>query len=152
MIFKFFKNLIHCIFLTGSLLLAACSWIYAASSPGFRVNAARSGMTVEEASPKLTPLWNLQIQGEFTGSPVVYKDIVYCGGRDGSIYAWNSSSGTEIWQYSTDDWIDATPCVNGDNLYIPSRDGFFYCFDRLTRSLEMENCNRFQRLFIACFL
>lgn len=120
-------------------LLAACYCAsYAASSPAFRVNTARSGAIVEEAYPKLTSLWNLQIQGEFVSSPVVYKDVVYCGGRDGSVYAWNAANGEEIWQYSCDGWVDASPYVTSDSVYIPSRDGYFYAFNRLTGDIRWK--------------
>ncbi|MBN1824065.1 MAG: PQQ-binding-like beta-propeller repeat protein [Endomicrobiales bacterium] len=122
------KNIIAC---TAVFLLSA-THIHSASSPLFRVNATRTGQIVEEASPKLTPLWNFQLQGEFISSPVVYQGVVYCGGRDGSLHAWDAATGELLWDYSTDGWIDATPCVTSDAVYIPSRDGYFYAFNRLT--------------------
>ena len=106
-------------------------YCFSASWPLFRAGAGRTGAPAEEARPALVPQWNFTIQGEFVSSPVVYKDVVYCGGRDGSVWAWDGFTGEPIWQYSASDWVDATPCVSSDTVFVPSRDKYVYAFDRL---------------------
>lgn len=105
---------------------------HSASWPLFRATQERTGAISEQAASKLTPLWKYEIQGEIISSPVVYKNMVYIGSRDGSVWGFDSDTGEAAWQYSTGGWIDATPCVSSTTVYVPSRDGYMYAFNRLS--------------------
>jgi outer membrane protein assembly factor BamB len=126
-------------FLLVTCLLSLVSAVsFPASWPLFRAGEGRTGQTAEVASPKLTPLWNFQIQGGFVSSPVIYKGIVYCGGGDGSVWAWDAGTGEQIWQYSTSGSVNATPCVSSATVYVPGKDRNVYAFDRLTGTLRWQ--------------
>lgn len=122
--------------------------LYGASWPLFRATSDRTGSLAEQADPKLTPLWNIQygetsassfrISGDIVSSPVVYKGIVYFGGRDNSVWALNALTGEQVWQYNTDDWVDATPCVSSNTVFVPGRDKYFYALDRLTGEVRKQ--------------
>jgi len=104
---------------------------YAASWTTFKKNHARTGSAVEYIAPPLKPLWYFETQGGFFQQPSIYRDTVFAGCRDGSVWAWRASDGEVIWQYSTDGWVDSTPCVWKNYVITPSRDGKVYCFDRI---------------------
>ncbi|MHB9154826.1 MAG: outer membrane protein assembly factor BamB family protein [Endomicrobiales bacterium] len=112
--------------------------LYAASWPLFRATPERTGARSEVAYPALAPLWNYRIQGEFISSPVVYKDLVHCGARDGSVWAWDISSGEAVWQYSTGGWVDASVCVSSTTVFAPGNDGNLYAFDRLSGDIKWQ--------------
>ena len=118
--------------------LSLTAELNAASWPLFRGTPERSGSKIEEASPSLSPVWNYPIQGEFISSPVVYKGIVYCGGRDGSVWAADAATGEALWQYSTDGWVDSSPCVSTDTVFAASRDKTLYAFNRLTGDIKWQ--------------
>lgn len=138
--------LLSLIVLTTYHLLLTTHCLYAASWPLFRASAQRSGALTERTEPNFTFPWNLQygpdfsssfhIMGGIVSSPVVYKDIVYFGGRDNSVWALDALTGAQVWQYSTDDWVDATPYVSADGVFVPCKDKYFYAFDRLTGALK----------------
>jgi len=108
------------------------SFIDAASWTTFKKNSSRTGSAQEYLRPSLKPLWMFETQGGFFSQPSIYKEIVYAGCRDGSVWAWDVSDGEVLWQYSTDGWVDSTPCVWKDFVIATSRDGKVYCFNRYT--------------------
>jgi len=126
------------LFMAAVSVFIPANRLSAASWPLFRGSAERAGAIVEQAEPKLTPRWKYSLQGQIISSPVVYKGIVYFGGRDGSVWALNARTGEVIWQYSTGGWVDATPCVSSDTVFVPSRDKNLYAFDRLTGSIKWQ--------------
>ena len=65
-------------------------------------------------------------------SPTIVDDTVYVGGRDGSLYALDLATGTQIWKASTGGRVRATPSVSGDLVVTGSFDGRVYAFDRRT--------------------
>jgi len=117
---------------TGYRLSVTDHCLHAASAPLFRATAQRTGALVEQAEPVLVPQWNYQIREAFVSSPVTYRGIVYCGARDGSLWAWDAYSGTPLWDFPTSGWVDATPCVSSSTVYVASRDGHVYAVDRIT--------------------
>jgi eukaryotic-like serine/threonine-protein kinase len=129
---------VYSFFVYGLLSMVYGQPLFAASSPLFRANAQRTGEVMEQATPKLTGLWNYDVSGEIASSPVTYKDIVYCGDKNGSVWAWDVKTGNVVWQYNTGDSVDATPCVTSDAVYVPSKDNYFYAFDRLTGDIRWQ--------------
>ncbi len=116
----------------GYWLMSTGSCSYAASWPLFRGTPQRTGVLIEQARPPLVPQWNFQIQTGFVSSPVVYKGILYCGGRDNNIWALNAYTGAQVWHCPTGGWTDATPCVTSSTVYVPCKDQNIYAINRLT--------------------
>lgn len=119
------------------ILCASCA--VAASSPLFRCNPARTGVQQETALPPLAPVWQHADRVAYAASPVVYKDTVYCGGRDNSIRAWDIQTGDLRWRFVTGGWVDASAYVTEDTVYVPCRDKTLYALDRLTGAVRWQS-------------
>ena len=61
--------------------------------------------------------------------PVIANRVVYIGGRDNKIHAFDIESQVEIWSYEAKGYIDAAPAIADGMLYITSHDGFVYAFE-----------------------
>src|SRR5678815_3024247 len=51
--------------------------------------------------------------GRFAFSPLVVEGVMYVVGKEGTIFALNAATGTEIWQHQT----EATPTNRGFNYW-----------------------------------
>lgn len=124
---------------TATIAIILCaSYAVAASSPLFRCNPSRTGVQEETALPPLAPAWQNTDRVAYAASPVVYKDTVYCGGRDNSIRAWDAQTGELRWRFVTGGWVDASACVTEDTVYVPCRDKTLYALDRLTGAVRWQ--------------
>lgn len=119
-------------------IILCASFAVAASSPLFRCNPARTGVQEETALPPLAPVWQSADRVAYVASPVVYKDTVYCGGRDNSIRAWDVQTGALRWRHVTGGWVDASACVTEDTVFVPCRDKTLYALDRLTGAVRWQ--------------
>lgn len=126
------------ILIGGAAMMMYCAAVHAASSPVFRCNPARTGVQEETALPPLAQVWQTTDRTAYAASPVVYKDTVYCGGRDSSIRAWDNHTGALRWRFVTGGWVDATACVTEDTVYVPCRDKTLYALDRLTGAVRWQ--------------
>ena len=61
-----------------------------------------------------------------SGSPVVYKDSIYCGSADGVFYCLEYRTGRLRWKFSTGGAITGAPVINNDIVYIGSTDHKIY--------------------------
>lgn len=61
--------------------------------------------------------------------PVIANQVVYIGGRDNKIHAFDIKSQVEIWSYDVKGYIDAAPAIADGMLYITSHDGYVYAFE-----------------------
>ena len=120
------KKLLTFLFTVYCLLLTNA---YAASWKSFRNDAERTGYIHEQAYPPLIPRWSANVQDKIFSSPVVYKEKLFIGSRDGSIWAIDGWTGEIKSQYSADDWVDSTPSLSEDKLFVASRDGKIYMFN-----------------------
>ena len=69
----------------------------------------------------------------FSGTPMLYKGIIYLGANDGRVYAINESNGAQKWvSPAAGAAVTGVPATDGTNLYFASRDGVVYAFDLAT--------------------
>jgi outer membrane protein assembly factor BamB len=61
-----------------------------------------------------------------TGSPIIYKDSLYCGSVDGYLYCLEYRTGRLRWKYKTNGPITGTPAASDDVIYIGSTDHSIY--------------------------
>lgn len=76
-------------------------------------------------------LWKESLNVDFTYSnPLLIGDILYAGGIDGNMYAFNARSGRVLWtQYLSSTGIESPATVNGTTLYVGTNDDSFYALD-----------------------
>jgi outer membrane protein assembly factor BamB len=140
---KFFSNVFLITILISGLFLVASVHLSTAESgtsedwPMYRSDPSHSGTGT--GNPPLTPtiLWKYTTDSPFHSSPAVVGGVVYIGSRysnggsfnDGSVYALNSTSGTQLWKYTTAGEIYSSPAVVGGVVYIGSNDGYVYALN-----------------------
>ena len=71
-------------------------------------------------------MWRFRTENQVSGSPVIYKDCLYCGSVDGNLYCLEYRSGRERWRFKTGGAITGTPVVFDDIVYIGSTDHQVY--------------------------
>ena len=75
------------------------------------------------------------VDGAMFSTPVVGRDadgheIVYVGGADGALVAFDATAGRELWRFKTDGVIDSAAAIGSDGtVYIPSGDSRIYAVD-----------------------
>ena len=60
------------------------------------------------------------------GSPVVYKDSLYCGSVDGTLYCLEYRTRRLRWKFGTQGPLQGLPLVYDDIVYIGSTDHQVY--------------------------
>lgn len=80
----------------------------------------------EQQTP--TEAWNAPfVTGDkIWSTPVVSGDTLYVGSFDKSLYAINTTDGTEKWHYQTEGAIINTPVIKDGVVYFGSFDRYFY--------------------------
>ena len=68
-----------------------------------------------------------------SAGPVLYKDVIYQGGRDGNLYAL-SLDGKLLWKFATREIVVPVIC-HDDRIYFGSGDQNLYCLDLNGREL-----------------
>lgn len=95
----------------------------------FLADDERTGYVMDAVKLPLNKLWEAGVGGDVLSSPVIYKDKVIVGSRNGYVIAIDLYSGEVLWDYSTWGFIDATPYISSDTVVVPSMDGYLYAFD-----------------------
>ncbi|HEY6542932.1 MAG TPA: PQQ-binding-like beta-propeller repeat protein [Ktedonobacteraceae bacterium] len=73
--------------------------------------------------------------GCYGSSPAVVNGVVYTGGLNGSIHAFNATTGSLLWSYATAGQIESSPAVANGVVYIGSDDGNLYALNATTGAL-----------------
>ncbi len=66
--------------------------------------------------------------GGITSSPAVANGIAFIGSPSGTLYAFNSVTGTPLWTATTGTSIVSSPAVSGGIVYVGSQDKTLYAF------------------------
>lgn len=61
-------------------------------------------------------LWETEIDSEVYGGATVVNDLVFTGTLDGTLYAFDRETGTEVWRYQAPAGVNAWPAVQGDTI------------------------------------
>jgi len=65
-------------------------------------------------------VWDVQIAGDLTSAPVIYKNSVYITTLDGTIYRYDKKSGKLIWSFKKN--ATCAPYVYKDSIFISLRE------------------------------
>ncbi|HEY1986713.1 MAG TPA: PQQ-binding-like beta-propeller repeat protein [Terracidiphilus sp.] len=68
----------------------------------------------------------------YLSSPLVWKDAVYFGSGDGSVYALDAATGALKWKFKTGDVVHASPAIADGLVFIGSWDSYMYALDAAT--------------------
>jgi outer membrane protein assembly factor BamB len=71
-------------------------------------------------------VWRFRTENQVSSSPVVYKDSIYCGSVDGSLYCLEYRSGRLRWKFESKAAITGSPVVLDDIVYFGSTDHHVY--------------------------
>lgn len=72
------------------------------------------------------------LEDAFIGSPLIVNDILYAGGKAGTLYALDATDGSKLWQFDVGSQIWATPAISGDTLFIGTFGDVLYALDAAT--------------------
>lgn len=81
--------------------------------------------------------WSFRCDGSFVSAPQCRSNQVYIAGKDGILYAFNTS-GAVKWKFSTKGPLVAGPALSVDAVYIGSQDGNFYAIDAESGRLSWQ--------------
>ncbi len=72
------------------------------------------------------PRWSVQTGGAVWGTASISEGVLYVGSDDGSLYALDARSGSQVWKYVTEGIVRSQPAVSNGLVYFASDDGFLY--------------------------
>ena len=121
------------IILIGMMITAQANW------PMFHNDLSLSGYTMDSGPDTNNILWTYSTLAPIESSPAVVDGIVYIGSNDGTLYALDAYSGTEIWSYPTGYSIHSSPAVENNMVYFLSSDGYIYALDASTGTYIWSN-------------
>ncbi len=91
------------------------------------------GASAPETRPEGSLLrWQVRTGGELWARPVVDRDTVVFGSRDGLLYAVDLTTGRERWRFATAGEIRGAPVVSDGRVVVGSTDQHLYALDALT--------------------
>jgi len=76
--------------------------------------------------------WGNEGWDYYTSSPAVVDGIVLFGSRDGSLYAVDAESGSELWRYATEGQIWSSPAAADGTVFVGGADGSLHAVDLAT--------------------
>ena len=71
--------------------------------------------------------WRVLMDTASKTTPTVSSKLVYIGGYDGTVRAYNAKTGVGKWRFQTKGAIAGQICLVGDKLYVGSEDRKLYC-------------------------
>ena len=71
-------------------------------------------------------------------SPTYDNSMVFIGGEDQNLYAFNSETGVKVWSASAGDTVVSSPAVSNGTVYVGSFDRNLYAFDEATGALKWK--------------
>jgi outer membrane protein assembly factor BamB len=95
----------------------------------FRADNIASATTEATVPGKSYRLWQSAAGSEITPTaPTVYEGVVYHGGSDGVIRAWDAITGQRVWTAYTGGCVRYPPTMWQGRALVASGDGWIYCF------------------------
>ncbi|MCL5281922.1 MAG: PQQ-binding-like beta-propeller repeat protein [Planctomycetes bacterium] len=97
----------------------------------FLHDARNSGRAADVLPDKASIIWNRAIgQSDVTGIAIGGDGTIYVGNADHSLYALDSSDGSEKWSFQAGHSIVGSPAIDSDgNIYVGAKDGYLYCIN-----------------------
>ncbi|MGZ6367254.1 MAG: outer membrane protein assembly factor BamB family protein, partial [Ktedonobacteraceae bacterium] len=72
--------------------------------------------------------WSFTSNRIFMSSPAAANGIVYSGGGDGRVYAFDATTGTKLWSYNFGAAVYSSVAISNGVLYVSDTNGYFYAF------------------------
>lgn len=105
--------------------------------PMFRRDYGSSGKTDAAFSTNPDVIWQHAVKkGAFEGTPAIVvdpddptKQVAYIGDLDGTLFAFDLSSGRIKWEFKVELGFITAPAVKDDHIFIGDLDGKFFCIN-----------------------
>jgi len=101
--------------------------------PMFRHDPRHTGYTGSTSPSTLQSVWNQTTNGlgAVTSSPAVAADMVFVGGEDSNVYAYDQNTGTLKWvRYAAK--VHSSPAYSNGRVFVGSYDGKIYALNAST--------------------
>lgn len=72
-------------------------------------------------------------------SPAYDNGMVFIGGQDKNLYAFNSETGAKVWTAPTEQLINSSPAVSNGVVYVGSFDRYVYALDEATGAVKWKS-------------
>jgi len=79
----------------------------------------------------LKKIWKLNLPHLYT-SPLIWKDRIYAGSKDGRLFCVNKEEGKIIWHFNAKSSLFGIPAEKDGNIFFCDVKGLVYCIDGLT--------------------
>jgi outer membrane protein assembly factor BamB len=98
--------------------------------PTYRASHRRSGATLQAVTEKPRRVWQAQTRTKARPTaPVVAGGLVFVGGDDGAVRAFDARSGASVWREYTGGRIFYPPTIADGRVFVGSGDGRAYAFE-----------------------
>ncbi len=102
----------------------------------YRGGNRHDGSSPATVSLSVCPIWHTNSQFDyFPTVPVTAGGMVFLGGDDGKVRAYDTLSGSPVWQFPTAGPILQPPSIWEGRLYVGSGDGAVYCLEAVSGRL-----------------
>ncbi len=112
------------------------NWPQLGFTPNHKANDRYENVLSNATVGSLDEAWQTPFIGDVATSPAVVNGIVYSGFDDGTIRAFDETTGAQKWSYATPAFIDSSPVVANGIVYAGSCDNYLYALDALTGALK----------------
>ncbi|MBM3496545.1 MAG: hypothetical protein FJX72_19840, partial [Armatimonadetes bacterium] len=92
----------------------------------------REAFLVDRLDAPVRMKWEQPTGSTIQGSPTLVGNTVYIGSFDGSVYAFDITTGRQLWRRATKGGVFCTPVVADGTVYVGSMDHFLYALDSRT--------------------
>ena len=82
-----------------------------------------------DAARHLKAVWQVEMSGGVSGTPVVAGGVVVAASAGGVVAAYRASSGARIWQVDGLGSVSASPTIDGERVIVGSLTGHVYALD-----------------------
>ena len=101
--------------------------------PTYRADVARSARTKAPAPDRVAAAWECRLAPAVTPTaPVAAGGLLFLGGSDGAVRAYDAATGAVRWTAWTGGAIRYPPTIAGGRAFVGSGDGWAYAFEAAT--------------------
>ncbi len=97
--------------------------------PMVRGGPALSGRVSEKLIRSPQVEWTFKTGSPISGEPAIGAGKVFIGSDNGTCFALDAATGTELWRFKTEDSVTTAPTIGEGVVYVPSNDGRLYALD-----------------------
>jgi len=99
----------------------------------FRCGPALAGVCQGTAPMRVTGIrFVFRAEAPIRSTPLLYRERLYFGSSDGTVYAIDARDGHSLWKIHADGPVSSSPAARGGTIYFVSRPNLLYAVDAAT--------------------